>query len=73
MNVKDIELFRDNTRDDAIQQYKKDDTRKPKITLRHLNKLRKKRELQKLELLQGNDKIEIVYGKGGGDEGGDIF
>jgi len=38
------------------------DTRKPKLTLRHLNKLRKMRELRRFEKMQQNDFYELMYG-----------
>jgi hypothetical protein len=38
------------------------DSRKPKLTLKHLNKLRKMRELRRFEKLQQNDFHELMYG-----------
>jgi hypothetical protein len=37
------------------------DTRKPKLTLRHLNRLKKIRALQKLEDLKREDLLGIMY------------
>lgn len=36
--------------DDVLSQLDIDDTRSPKLTLRHINKLRKMREAKKLDL-----------------------
>lgn len=41
---------------------KKTDTRKARLTLRHLNKLRKKRELAKLENEQRAQTLNAMYG-----------
>lgn len=38
------------------------DTRKPKLTLKHLNRLKKIRQLRKLELLKRQDQFTIQYG-----------
>jgi hypothetical protein len=48
--------------DDKLNQTKKDDTRRPRLTLRHLNKLRKVRELKKLELAAHKDFVKTMYG-----------
>jgi hypothetical protein len=39
------------------------DTRKPKLTLKHLNKLRKMKELKRFEQMQKHDFLEIMYGQ----------
>lgn len=49
--------------DDKINTIKIDDTRRAKITLKHLNKLRKKRELEKLENQERLDNLGAIYGK----------
>lgn len=38
------------------------DTRKPKLSLKHLNKLRKMRELRRFEKMQQGDFHELMYG-----------
>ena len=38
------------------------DSRKPKLSLKHLNKLRKMRELRRFEKLQQGDFNELMYG-----------
>jgi len=49
--------------DDKINTLKIDDTRRAKITLKHLNKLRKKRELEKLENQERLNNLGAIYGK----------
>ena len=49
--------------DDKINTLKIDDTRRAKITLKHLNKLRKKRELEKLENQERLNNLSAIYGK----------
>ena len=49
--------------DDSINTLKIDDTRRAKITLKHLNKLRKKRELDKLEDSERIQNLSKIYGK----------
>jgi hypothetical protein len=50
------------TVDDQESMLHLGDTRKPKLTLRHLNKLRKMKELRRFEKLQQHDFLEIMYG-----------
>lgn len=58
----------------ADKQTRRDlsDTRKPRLTLRCINKLKKMRALKKLEDLQQQDLLQIMYGGAGdsGDAGG---
>lgn len=56
------------TTNDKLAQLKIDDTRKPKITLKKLNSLRKLREFKKFEDLKRQSLVSIMYG-GGGDTG----
>jgi hypothetical protein len=48
------------------------DTRKDRLTLRDLNRLKKLRAFRKLEMLKRQDTLAAIYGQGGGeeDEGG---
>lgn len=48
--------------DDKQNQAKLNDTRRPRLTLRHLNKLRKIQELKKLEMLAHKDFVKTMYG-----------
>tara|TARA_B100001093_G_C26667129_1_gene944545 strand:+ start:52 stop:249 length:198 start_codon:yes stop_codon:yes gene_type:complete len=49
--------------DDNINTLKVDDTRRARITLKHLNKLRKKRELDKLEDGERQQNLSKIYSK----------
>ena len=40
-----------------------DDTRRPRLTLRHLNKIRKKRELAKAEYEEEQEANKEMYGR----------
>jgi hypothetical protein len=46
------------------------DTRKDRLTLRDLNKLKKLRAFRKLEMLKRQDSLAIIYGQGEGDDDG---
>jgi hypothetical protein len=49
--------------DDNFNSAKIDDTRKNRLTLNHLNKLRKKRELERLEKQQRTNDYSQIYSK----------
>jgi hypothetical protein len=60
-----------NVNDDKINTRSRDDTRKPKLTLRDVNKLKKIRALKKLAALKRQDVLELMYGSAAeGDDGG---
>jgi hypothetical protein len=46
------------------------DTRKPLLTLKHLNRLKKMRAVQKLENLKRQDLLKIMYGLPKEESGG---
>jgi 23S rRNA G2069 N7-methylase RlmK/C1962 C5-methylase RlmI len=52
---------------DKINQRIPTDTRKPVLTLRHLNRLKKMRALKRLENLKRQDLLTVMYA---GDEDG---
>ena len=58
--------------DDEHNKMEYDDTRRPRLTLRHLNKLRKIQELKKLEGEAHAEFVKKMYGtppeEGGGPE-----
>jgi len=58
MNNADLE---NNIANDQIEVQKKTDTRRPRLTLRHLHKLRKIRELKQLELINQSKQLELIY------------
>ncbi len=51
-----------NPSQDKFQQARVTDTRKPKLTIKHLNKLKKMRAAQDLENHMRTDTLEIIYG-----------
>jgi hypothetical protein len=62
MNANEIDpSYRDNDQD-KIMQRTYSDSRKPTITLLHLNKLKKMRAAKDLENLMRGDFLEIIYG-----------
>lgn len=59
------ELFETyEAQDDDVNTRKIEHVRRPRITLRHLNKLRKMRELEKLENAERIKSFKDVYGSG---------
>lgn len=48
--------------DDKMNQTKLSDTRRPRLTLRHLNKLRKIQELKRLENDAHDEFVKQMYG-----------
>jgi hypothetical protein len=55
------ELARDSS-EDRSGTWEIDDTRRPRLTLRHLNKMRNMQELAKVEHQQATDNYKIQYG-----------
>jgi hypothetical protein len=47
--------------DDALQRRNPGDTRKPKLTLEQLNKLRKVREIKRAEEIEHNKFVRVMY------------
>lgn len=60
-----IDLAKDQFQKREIHQ-----SRKPKFTLRHLNRLKKMRAAEELERLMRQDSLEIIYGTPEQPEGG---
>lgn len=56
--------------EDNLNRRELDDTRKPVLTLRHLNRLKKMRALRTLENLKREDLLAIMYGAPAGGDGG---
>lgn len=46
-----------------LDQLRKDDTRRSRLTLMHLNKLRKMKELRKAEVSKKAKKLGIIYAR----------
>jgi hypothetical protein len=79
--MKLINLFEDtddnpgryDPQQDTFTQRSPHDNRKPTLTLRRLNRLKKIRATKKLEQLKREDLLTVMYGQGGGEEeGGDL-
>ena len=58
------ELAQD-AKEDEYNKWDMDDTRRPKITLRHLNKMRNRRELARSEHATKVEKVQLQYGSSG--------
>ncbi len=50
-----------NPENDMWQRRSMNDTRKPKLTLEQLNKLRKVREIKKAEEIEHNKFVRVMY------------
>lgn len=59
MKLRDFDLYRSN---DTTYIRDVHDTRKPKLTLKHLNKLRKIKELRSLEKYYQDEQLELIFG-----------
>lgn len=58
--------------DDEFTKHYPDDTRKVHLTLKHLNLLRKRRELQNLENQARIERFKVIYGSSGEEGGGGL-
>lgn len=56
--------------DDNYTQYNPDYTRRTRLTLRHLNLLKKRRELQKYEDQLRQERLQQIYGNDEEEMGG---
>lgn len=61
-SFKDIVLENYFPEEDKSVTRSLDDTRRPRLTLRHLNKLRKIKELKKLEMAAHKQFVQDMYG-----------
>lgn len=60
--------FKELAQDAAEDNYNKwdiDDTRRPKLTLKHINKMRKMREMAKAEHIEQIAQYRDMYARGG--------
>jgi len=48
---------------DQLQKAEKMDTRRPRLSLEHLNKLRKIREIRKLEMEERKELYKTIYAR----------
>jgi hypothetical protein len=56
-----------NSQQDDYGTWELDDTRRPKLTLRHLNKMRKKREMSKMEHMDMVNSFKDIYARPSGE------
>ena len=70
MRAGEIETKYYDAADDKFSQAQPTDTRKPRLTLRNLNKLKKMRAAQELENAMREDTLEIIYGTPAEEAGG---
>jgi hypothetical protein len=61
MKLNEVKNALQNPEDDKFGQSKKMDTRRPRLTLEHLGKLRKMREIRKLELKDREELYKKIY------------
>lgn len=59
-----------NPMDDWRNTYTKNTTRRPKLTLRHINKLRKMRESRKIDMADREKVWSVMYGMPADNEEG---
>ena len=70
MKIFEVEATYYTPEDDKYSQLQLDDTRRPRITLAHLNKLKKMRAARQLENLVRRDVLELIYGAPAEEAGG---
>ena len=66
MRLNEVSNFQDSMYDpeeDKFHQEQKMDTRRPRLTLEHLNKIRKMREIRKLEMEQRKELYKTIYAR----------
>lgn len=62
MKANEFDMEYQDLGQDEFSQARLKDTRKPRLTLMHLNKLKKMRAAQDLENHMRTDTLEIIYG-----------
>lgn len=61
MRYNEVKQGYSDSADNDFAQSKKMDTRRPRLTLQHLNKLRKMREVRKLEIEERRELYKKIY------------
>ena len=63
--MRDVEFLKEyyDAEDDNYNNRKIDDTRKNRLTLKHLNRLRKQREVHNIEHATRVERIKKIYAK----------
>ena len=70
MTAEEIEAGYQDPNNDQITKFHFKNTRRPTLTLRHLNQLKKMRAAKDLENLMRADTLDIMYANPSGEEGG---
>lgn len=70
MKAKELLVEYYDPADDKLGQAKMDDTRRPRLTLTHLQKLRKSRDAEKYEKAQHLDFLPDMYAQAAPEAGG---
>jgi len=70
MRAKDLLVEFYDPADDQLGQAKMDDTRRPRLTMLHIQKLRKSRDVEKYEKAQHLEFLPDMYGQAPADDGG---
>ena len=70
MRAKDLLVEMYDPADDQLGQAKMDDTRRPRLTMLHLQKLRKSRDVAKYDKVQHLEFLPDMYGTSGQPEAG---
>lgn len=65
-----IESTDEDAKYDEMGPMKRGDIRRPRMTFRHLNRLRNQHELKKLEMAAHRKFVNLMYGQKSEDEGG---
>ena len=65
MKVRDVEFLKEyyDAEDDNYNNRQADDVRKSRLTLKHLNRLRKQREVHNIEHASRMERIKKIYAK----------
>lgn len=61
MRYNEVKTGYSDPANNEFAQAEKMDTRRPRLTLQHLNKLRKMREIRKLEIEERKDLYKKIY------------
>lgn len=72
MKAKDLLVEFYNPADDVLGQAKMDDTRRPRLTMMHLQKLRKSRDAERYEQEQHMNFLPDMYGASAQPEQGGL-
>lgn len=72
MKAKELLVEYYDPADDKLGQAEMDDTRRPRLTMHHLQKLRKSRDAEKFEKAQHLDFLPDMYAQPAESEGGGL-